>query len=482
MRTPTHPSRIPRETQPLGLQALQSRFVTVYGQDISEETKEFIDKLLAGSSLLPATVAAEGLTAASAVGKIAEKLAPDGHLLLCVHGINHRQTTPQGASITHYASVQHRGRPQIPTAKLIRKILNQLDARPRRPGAAAGDLPFVYLFSCESGALRKQIRPGSELWKRAYVLAFAGSGSTSMHSAGNAIRGAIAYVDRCQRNMEKVDPMKLILFAGLRSGETVTLIGGMLEEPIVWHAPKSVQDQEIIASLARLSCSPRDRERVAQAATSLQGWEYALLPAASQTEVLFNRIARDDAVRVKALAEAHPELLSRRTATNDLPLCFAAEDQASGCLRSLLEAGADPNGSGDDGLTPLMLALLRPIPRIDDIALLLAHGADPNQQDVDGFTALMFAVQGMHVEAVRLLLSQGADISLRTTGGISCLEAAAYGNQIETLDLLLDAGAGPSAGLCQQLLDDTMAAGHSVAAAMLRDALDHVNASQHPSG
>ncbi len=478
MRPLTRPSRVPRETQPLGLQALQSRFLTVYGKDLSAETKGFIDKLLSSSSLLPETVEAEGLKAATVVRKIAKALQPDGHLLLCVHGGNYPKITARGRLTTrHYAEMPHLGKSHITTVKLIQKILHQLDFRPRRPGASSGDLPFIYLFSCESGALRRQIRPGSELWNRAYVLAFAGSRLTSVNSAGNAMTGAFAYVDRCQRNMQKVDPMKLILFAGLRSGETVTLIGGTLEEPIVWHAPKSTQALDVIASLARVSCSPRDRERLAQAAYKMEGWEYALLPAASQLEVLFNRITRDDAARVKALVQAHPDLLSSRGTSGDLPLCAAAEQQVADSLRSLLEAGANPNVGLPDGTTPLMRVLMQPTQRTDIVALLLEHDANPNLQDKDGFTALMIAAHGSHLDAMRVLLSQGADISLRTVGNVSCLEAVALDNQLDALTLLLEAGAGPSAGLRQSLIDETIAAGHVVAASMMRDTLDRIHGS-----
>lgn len=459
---------------------MQSRFMTVYGGDVSAETKGFIDRLLARSSLMPETVEAEGLTAAAVVRKIAKALQPDGHLLLCIHGGNYPKLTARGRStMQHYAEMPHLGKLHIPTVKLIQKILHQLDFRPRRPGASLGELSFIYLFSCESGVLRRQIRPGSELWKRAYVLAFAGSRPTGINSAGNAMTGAFAYVDRCQRNMQKVDPLKLILFAGLCSGESVTLIGGTLEEPIVWHAPKSAQDLDVIASLTRVSCSPHDRKCLAEVAYKLEGWEYALLPAASRLEVLFNRIARDDAARVKALAEAHPELLTRCGASGDLPLCAAAQQQVAGSLRSLLEAGADPNASLADGTTPLMLALEQPKSRIDIVDLLLAHRADPNLQDNEGFTALMIAAQESHLEAMQVLLSQGADMSLRTVDNVSCLEAAARDNQLDALALLLDAGAGSSAGLCQGLIDKTIAAGHVVAADMLRDALDRTNGSRH---
>jgi ankyrin repeat protein len=72
-------------------------------------------------------------------------------------------------------------------------------------------------------------------------------------------------------------------------------------------------------------------------------------------------------------------------------------------LRSLLDAGIDPNVDNHLGMTALMWAA-----RYGDIEcarLLLERGADPSRRDNYGRTALTFAIEGKSRE-VETLLSQ----------------------------------------------------------------------------
>jgi uncharacterized protein len=92
-------------------------------------------------------------------------------------------------------------------------------------------------------------------------------------------------------------------------------------------------------------------------------------------------------------------------------------------IRTLLEAGADPNAPVDDGFPPLIAALMsgRDTPGankrsdVDEVVrLLLAFGADPNQRGINDYTALHVAVQEGTLVALQLLLDAGADPELRT--------------------------------------------------------------------
>ena len=92
-------------------------------------------------------------------------------------------------------------------------------------------------------------------------------------------------------------------------------------------------------------------------------------------------------------------------------------------IRTLLEAGADPNAPADDGFPPLIAALSctrapsgavsRP-DVVDIVRLLLSFGADPQQRGINDYTALHMAVAERNALAAQMLLDAGANPDLRT--------------------------------------------------------------------
>ena len=92
-------------------------------------------------------------------------------------------------------------------------------------------------------------------------------------------------------------------------------------------------------------------------------------------------------------------------------------------IRTLLEMGADPKATVDDGFPPLIAALscsrevAGATPRrdvLEVLRLLLSHGADPHQRGINDYTALHMAVGEGNAMAVQILLDAGADPELRT--------------------------------------------------------------------
>jgi len=105
------------------------------------------------------------------------------------------------------------------------------------------------------------------------------------------------------------------------------------------------------------------------------------------------------------------------------PLVYAIYHSPFAFIRTLLEAGADPNIPVDDGFPTLIAAIGKThdhagSPKRTDVdevlRLLLKYGADPNQRGINDWTALHVAVSHRSLAAVQILLEAGADPDLRT--------------------------------------------------------------------
>ena len=83
------------------------------------------------------------------------------------------------------------------------------------------------------------------------------------------------------------------------------------------------------------------------------------------------------------------------------PLGTAAFARRLDAARALLDAGADPNGRGARGFTPLQTAAQNgDVPMVE---LLLERGADPELRADDGLAAADRARTGGHVQVLALL-------------------------------------------------------------------------------
>jgi ankyrin repeat protein len=86
-------------------------------------------------------------------------------------------------------------------------------------------------------------------------------------------------------------------------------------------------------------------------------------------------------------------------------------------VRLLLQAGADPNISDEDEITPLIVAAWD----ADAVLLLIRAGGNVNAQSKKGFTPLINCAEP---QVARVLLANGADPSVRDADGKTALEVA----------------------------------------------------------
>lgn len=119
-------------------------------------------------------------------------------------------------------------------------------------------------------------------------------------------------------------------------------------------------------------------------------------------------------------------------------------EEDGGVVRVLLEHGANPVGSADGGVTPLMRSASGMSGgTVMGTLAMIAYADDVNQQDVDGNTALYFATGEAKIEVVRALLRAGANPNLPNHKGELPITMAAR-EQVDRVQLLLSFGADPN--------------------------------------
>lgn len=107
------------------------------------------------------------------------------------------------------------------------------------------------------------------------------------------------------------------------------------------------------------------------------------------------------------------------------PLITAIDRGTPAEVKSVLDAGADPNRVGPGSMTPAIAAARRG--DVEILRLLLERGADPRRNMSDRWTALMSAATGKAgPEIVAVLVDAGVDPCVRTTmSGFSGMRSSA---------------------------------------------------------
>jgi ankyrin repeat protein len=166
-------------------------------------------------------------------------------------------------------------------------------------------------------------------------------------------------------------------------------------------------------------------------------------PADPGAARLMTLLRAGDRAGFQRTLSATPAAATQQGQDGITPLMYAALYGDVARMRSLLDAGADPNVRNEAGATALLWA-------VDDLAktrLLLEHGADVNAKSLDGRTPLMVAAARAGSSAVlTVLLDKGADPNVDLEG-LTALSEAAYAADLPAMRLLIARGADPKKGI-----------------------------------
>ncbi|KAJ7345134.1 hypothetical protein JRQ81_001084 [Phrynocephalus forsythii] len=142
---------------------------------------------------------------------------------------------------------------------------------------------------------------------------------------------------------------------------------------------------------------------------------------------------------LKLLQKSYPGTIDHRTLQEETALYLATNRGHIDCVRSLLQAGAEPDIANKSRETPLYKACERK--NAEAVQVLLEFNADVNHRCTRGWTALHEAVARNDIEIVDLLIKAGAKIEAANCYGITSLFVAAESGHLESLRYLAKCGA-----------------------------------------
>lgn len=202
------------------------------------------------------------------------------------------------------------------------------------------------------------------------------------------------------------------------------------------HNAAQAHNRKIVNLLLRYGADPLLKNKKGQTAASLTRNQairnlLATWHAFNSSRTFIKDISEDKAVNVptaltwQALNLPIQFILTVRGKAFEVkftPLMVAAYKGNYEIAHQLLDKGALPDATNDEGTTALIVAC-----NFGDenmVLLLLQYGADINKQDNDGMTCLMYATQSNHQNLVKLLLRKGANTNIVNNEGLTAKQLA----------------------------------------------------------
>ena len=415
-----------------------STLMVVYGERMRTSVAP-IDKLINtifSNQGLATTKLGDGHEAVSCnkiIGCAKDHLAKNGHLLINVHG---------GNPGPHMVLVSNEIQSGTVTSDLLRDLFLS-SSTTHAEATNNAQLPVVHLTACSTKTLRTEFKPGTAEWKAGYVMLYTNNES-SYEQYQSSLQTALTYIANCKQRAIACDPFKLFFLAGQSRGHCMTMMGGILEEPLVWHSPKTLQDLNDDQLFSKLTGSPADKAYLIASACLVNAQDKKCI-AENQTiisSMFSNRISNKDVPAMRALLKQHPELLHQTSLRGLSPLTLALRFESTACAEELIAMGADVNARDNENWTPLMDAAQDNYSKI--IIQLLSNGARIDDIDDDGNTALNHAALHKNHAALKSLLHYKANMHIANNNGHTALQIAIHNDDVESVKLLLAKGAMPA--------------------------------------
>ena len=157
---------------------------------------------------------------------------------------------------------------------------------------------------------------------------------------------------------------------------------------------------------------------------------------------LFEAACLGEADRVMALAGNSPEMLNAYSADGFTPLGLAAFFGHAALVRSLLDAGADPNLAANNAFKVAPLHSACAISHLEIAKMLLEAGSRVNAKQMQGVTPLHSAAHNGKTDLAKMLLDNGADAGAKMENGQTPYQMALEKGFIETADLIKEYDGG----------------------------------------